>query len=77
MYIVHMGELRFEWDERKNKGNIRKHGVAFEEARTAFYDENAIQFFDPDHYSRGRSFYPSWHELQAAGSRCLSLFPRK
>ena len=49
MYIVHMGELRFEWDERKNKGNIRKHGVAFEEARTAFYDENAIQFFDPDH----------------------------
>jgi hypothetical protein len=41
--------LRFEWDERKNKANRRKHGVAFEEAQTAFYDENAIQFFDPDH----------------------------
>ena len=24
-------------------------GVSFEEARTAFYDENAIQFYDPDH----------------------------
>ena len=44
-----MNELGFEWDRWKNKGNIRKHGVAFEEARTAFFDENAIQFFDPDH----------------------------
>jgi len=48
-YTVHMRELRFDWDERKQKINIRKHGVSFEEARTAFYDENAIQYFDPDH----------------------------
>ena len=44
-----MSELRFEWDARKEKANARKHGVSFEEARTAFYDENAVQFFDPDH----------------------------
>lgn len=44
-----MGSLRFEWDERKNKSNIRKHGLSFEEARSAFYDENATVFFDPDH----------------------------
>ena len=44
-----MKELRFEWDDRKGKANIRKHGVSFSEARTVFYDENAIQFFDPDH----------------------------
>ena len=44
-----MDELRFDWDERKQKFNIKRHGVSFEEARTAFYDENAIQFFDPDH----------------------------
>jgi uncharacterized DUF497 family protein len=44
-----MNELRFEWDERKKKANIKKHGVSFDEARTVFYDENAIQFFDPDH----------------------------
>jgi uncharacterized DUF497 family protein len=42
-------ELRFEWDERKNRENSQKRGVDFEEARTAFYDENAVQFFDPDH----------------------------
>ncbi len=44
-----MIELRFEWDKRKEKANIQKHGVSFNEARTVFYDENAIQFFDPDH----------------------------
>lgn len=44
-----MKEIRFEWDRRKERANIKKHGVSFEEARTAFYDENAIQFYDPDH----------------------------
>jgi uncharacterized DUF497 family protein len=44
-----MVELRFEWDKRKEKANIKKHGISFDEARAAFYDENAIQFFDPDH----------------------------
>ena len=44
-----MKQLRFEWDEKKAKANVRKHGISFEEARTAFYDENAIQFYDPDH----------------------------
>ena len=29
--------------------NKRKHGVSFEEAKTVFYDENAVQFDDPDH----------------------------
>jgi len=44
-----MDVLRFEWDERKNRANIKKHGVSFDEARTVFYDENAKHFFDPDH----------------------------
>ena len=41
--------MQFEWDKRKEQANIKKHGVSFEEARTVFYDENAIQFYDPDH----------------------------
>lgn len=44
-----MNELRFEWDKQKEKTNIKKHGVSFDEARSIFYDENAIQYFDPDH----------------------------
>lgn len=41
--------LSFEWDKRKEATNVKKHGVSFEEARTVFYDEGAIQFYDPDH----------------------------
>jgi uncharacterized DUF497 family protein len=48
MYNVLMNELRFQWDAGKEKANVRKHGISFEEARTVFYDEHAIQFFDPD-----------------------------
>ena len=29
--------------------NQKKHGISFEEAVTVFYDENALEFFDPDH----------------------------
>jgi uncharacterized DUF497 family protein len=44
-----MNELRFVWEESKNLANQRKHGVSFEEAQTAFLDENAQVYFDPDH----------------------------
>ena len=44
-----MEDLRYEWDERKNRANQRKHGVPFEEARTALLDENARRVSDPDH----------------------------
>ena len=49
MYTVYMGGLKFTWDENKNRANRRKHGVAFEEAQTAFFDEHAKMYFDPDH----------------------------
>jgi len=44
-----MKNLEFRWDERKNRGNRRKHSVSFEEAQTAFYDEGARLYDDPDH----------------------------
>lgn len=44
-----MKEIRFIWDSGKAKENRKKHGVSFEEARTAFYDENARVRYDPDH----------------------------
>lgn len=44
-----MDYVRFEWDKAKAALNKRKHGVSFEEAQTVFYDEHAIEFFDPDH----------------------------
>ena len=49
MYIVPMADLRIKWDAAKALGNFRKHGITFEEAETAFYDDNAILVPDPDH----------------------------
>ena len=44
-----MEELRFEWDTEKNEINKRKHQISFEEARTVFYDEDAMVIDDPEH----------------------------
>jgi uncharacterized protein len=41
--------LRFSWDPRKAAANLRKHGVAFEEACTAFGDPLSITVPDPEH----------------------------
>ncbi len=46
----------FEWDEKKNKANINKHGVSFEEAQTVFFDEKAILFDDPQHSDKEDRF---------------------
>lgn len=40
--------IKFEWDAAKATSNKKKHGVSFEEARSVFYDEFAVQFFDED-----------------------------
>jgi len=41
--------IRFIWDENKNLINKRKHGISFDEASTAFADENGRVIFDPEH----------------------------
>jgi uncharacterized DUF497 family protein len=41
--------INFSWDEKRNISNKKKHGVSFDEAKSVFYDELAIRYFDPDH----------------------------
>ena len=41
--------MQFEWDPRKTKQNLKKHGVSFDEAVTIFYDPLSATFDDPDH----------------------------
>jgi uncharacterized DUF497 family protein len=48
--------LRFEWDDRKNAQNRRKHGISFEEAQTVFFDEQALLIGDPDHSEQEERF---------------------
>jgi len=44
-----MSEIEFEWDPKKAATNLKKHGVSFEEASTAFWDDHALVIDDPDH----------------------------
>lgn len=51
-----MNSLRIEWDPHKAAANLRKHGVSFDEAKSAFHDENAKLIDDPDHSSDEERF---------------------
>jgi uncharacterized protein len=41
--------FHFDWDKTKAATNIKKHGIAFEEARTVFGDFHSITIPDPLH----------------------------
>jgi hypothetical protein len=41
--------LIFEWDFKKAKTNLEKHGISFEEASTAFRDPMSLTIDDPFH----------------------------
>jgi len=41
--------MKFEWDPKKARSNLRKHKVSFEEAATALSDPLAATGADPDH----------------------------
>ena len=48
--------IRFEWDPPKAAENLKKHRISFDEAKSVFYDEFAVQFFDDQHSSEEERF---------------------
>ena len=44
--------MRFGWDARKAASNLKKHGVSFEEAKTAFGDKLGAYYPDSLHQDR-------------------------
>uniref|UniRef100_UPI0040569B9C BrnT family toxin n=1 Tax=Candidatus Electronema sp. TaxID=2698783 RepID=UPI0040569B9C len=41
--------MKFEWDRKKEKSNIEKHGVSFEQASYVFADPFALNRYDDEH----------------------------
>ena len=37
-----MPDVMFEWDAAKNRANVKKHGISFNEAITVFDDPNVM-----------------------------------
>ena len=48
--------MDFEWDERKELANQKKHGVSFLEASEVFADELSSCVRDPDHSDEEERF---------------------
>lgn len=48
-----MIDVRWTWDENKNRSNLRKHGLSFETAALVFADPLILQRPDP-HSEEGR-----------------------
>lgn len=46
--------IKFSWDPAKERSNFKKHGISFEEAKSVFYDECALQFYDDDSIGEDR-----------------------
>ena len=44
-----MNEIKFRYNKQKFDINYKKHGVSFEEAKSVFYDDFAVEFFDEEH----------------------------
>ena len=51
-----MTHIEFSWDNTKAGANINKHGISFEEARSVFFDPNALIISDPEHSEREERF---------------------
>lgn len=52
IYCLTLESVRFVWDARKAAANLKKHGVSFEEASTAFEDELGAYYPDSLHADR-------------------------
>ena len=43
--------VKFIWDEEKNRINLKKHGIDFNDAVRAWHDPDRLDFFDEEHNS--------------------------
>lgn len=48
--------IKFEWNSAKAAANLKKHGISFAEAKSVFFDEFAVQFFDEEHSTDEQRF---------------------
>jgi uncharacterized DUF497 family protein len=52
-----MAKARFDWDEKKNHENQKKHGVSFELAQLAFTDSRRVIAEDLTHSHSEKRYY--------------------
>ena len=68
--------MKFEWDPAKSAANRRKHGITFEEAKTVFYDDFVVQFFDDEHSADECQIFASRPESLRVFRSCPLITPK-
>ncbi|MBR1635128.1 MAG: BrnT family toxin [Lachnospiraceae bacterium] len=46
---TNISDVLVEWDDNKNRVNIKKHGISFETAALVFADDERIEYYDKLH----------------------------
>ncbi len=46
--VFSLNGMLFEYDEEKNRQNIKKHGISFRSAARVFFDYDRIEFYDEE-----------------------------
>ena len=62
-----MDQVIFDWDESKNLENQKKHGISFNEAQHAFFDQNRVIAEDLEHSQFEKRFYCFGRDLEGVG----------
>lgn len=64
--------MEFEWNDLKEKENVRKHKVNFTEAMNTFFDSQGLLFKDEFHSQFEKRFY--WIGKSAITKRILTTY---
>jgi len=67
-------DVEFEWDDEKERINVKKHKVNFMEALDTFYDPKGFQLLDEAHSGSEKRFY--WIGVSKSG-RVLTTYYTK
>ena len=60
-------DLRFEWDEEKERKNIIKHEVSFKTAMRVFRDSHRIDFYDSGQRPLHNNRICKWYSVNFNG----------
>ena len=68
--VFKLGDIHFEYDEEKNKANIKKHGISFRNAARVFFDYDRIEMYDEEN-SREEDRYDTIGDISAGNSTII------
>ncbi len=67
--------MEFEWDDSKEKLNIKKHKVSFAESVGTFFDPSGIQLVDESHSGAEKRYY--WIGMSKSDKILTTYFTKR